>query len=78
MSLTVLLVPQSGSGYDLAAYESASLAIAQHAEHSVIVVEKSTVPVRTAERIRELFEANRRRPDIHFEVLSNPEFLAEV
>jgi UDPglucose 6-dehydrogenase len=38
----------------------------------------SSVPVRTAERIRQILDANKQRPDIHFEVISNPEFLAEV
>jgi UDPglucose 6-dehydrogenase len=41
-----------------------------------IVVEKSTVPVRTAESMREILKAIG-RPGVHFEVLSNPEFLAE-
>lgn len=66
-----------GCGYDLSAYESASVAIAKYAEQSTIVVEKSTVPVRTAERIRMIFDSNKIRPDIEFEVISNPEFLAE-
>lgn len=41
------------------------------------MIEKSTVPVRTAERIRKIFEGCRKREDIRFEVISNPEFLAE-
>jgi len=67
----------NGSGYDLAAYESVSRAIANAANSSKVIVEKSTVPVRTAERMRQIFESNRARPDIQLEVISNPEFLAE-
>eukprot|EP01111_Echinosteliopsis_oligospora_P009789 TRINITY_DN2935_c0_g1_i1.p1 TRINITY_DN2935_c0_g1~~TRINITY_DN2935_c0_g1_i1.p1 ORF type:complete len:462 (+),score=110.68 TRINITY_DN2935_c0_g1_i1:50-1435(+) len=67
----------AGAGYDLAAYESVSRAIAQYSNSSKIVVEKSTVPVRTAERMRQIFDANKKSSDIHLEILSNPEFLAE-
>jgi len=40
-----------------------------------IVVEKSTVPVRTAETIRKVLSCNEK--NLNFQVLSNPEFLAE-
>jgi len=39
-------------------------------------VEKSTVPCRTAQSMRFILDANA-RPGIHFDILSNPEFLAE-
>lgn len=67
----------TGAGYDLAAYESVSRAIAAASTSSKIIVEKSTVPVRTGERMRFIFESNKARPDINLEVISNPEFLAE-
>merc|ERR1712232_1136353 len=51
--------------------------IAKVATSSKIVVEKSTVPVRTAEAISRILSANERKPDVTFQVLSNPEFLAE-
>lgn len=70
-------VGSAGFGYDLSAYESVSRKIAEVSESSKIVVEKSTVPVRTADRMRQIFQSNKIRSDIHFEVLSNPEFLAE-
>ena len=41
-----------------------------------IVVEKSTVPCRTAESMRTILEANS-KPGTRFDILSNPEFLAE-
>jgi len=43
---------------------------------SKIVVEKSTVPVKTAETIRRVLTANSAHPE-QFQILSNPEFLAE-
>eukprot|EP01121_Diplochlamys_sp_Union-15-3_P000696 TRINITY_DN10582_c0_g1_i1.p1 TRINITY_DN10582_c0_g1~~TRINITY_DN10582_c0_g1_i1.p1 ORF type:complete len:454 (+),score=75.16 TRINITY_DN10582_c0_g1_i1:54-1415(+) len=64
-------------GYDLAAYEAVARSIAEHAEDDKIVVEKSTVPVRTAENIRIIMEANRKSSSVQLEVISNPEFLAE-
>lgn len=44
-----------------------------------IVVDKSTVPVGTADRVREIIseELSRRGEDIPFDVVSNPEFLKE-
>lgn len=45
------------------------------AESSKIIVEKSTLPVRTAHSMKIVLEANER--GTKFEILSNPEFLAE-
>ena len=56
--------------------ENVSRLIADYAKDSKIVVEKSTVPVRAAESIDRILKANK-RPNVHFEILSNPEFLAE-
>ena len=56
--------------------ESATRHIAAVATSSKIVVEKSTVPMRTAESMRTILEANS-KPDLRFDILSNPEFLAE-
>jgi len=49
--------------------------IAEVSTSDKIVVEKSTVPVRTAETIRKVLSCNEK--NINFQVLSNPEFLAE-
>ncbi|KAI5813342.1 UDP-glucose/GDP-mannose dehydrogenase family, NAD binding domain-containing protein [Pyronema omphalodes] len=67
-----------GAGYaaDLGYVESATRHIAKVAQGDKIVVEKSTVPCRTAQSMRFILEANA-RPGIHFDILSNPEFLAE-
>ncbi|KAI8819171.1 UDP-glucose/GDP-mannose dehydrogenase family, NAD binding domain-containing protein [Fimicolochytrium jonesii] len=66
----------AGLAADLAYVESATRRIARIATSSKIVVEKSTVPCRTAESMRAILEANSRE-NIHFDILSNPEFLAE-
>ncbi|CAO3594073.1 unnamed protein product [Absidia cylindrospora] len=66
----------AGRAADLAYVESATRRIAQVATSSKIVVEKSTVPCRTAQSMRTILEANSTK-EIHFDILSNPEFLAE-
>ncbi|KAF5325277.1 hypothetical protein D9619_009846 [Psilocybe cf. subviscida] len=67
-----------GAGFaaDLNYVELATRRIATVATSSKIVVEKSTVPCRTAESMRTILEANS-RPNCQFQILSNPEFLAE-
>lgn len=65
----------AGSSADLSILESAAGGIAQHAKDGAIIVEKSTVPCGTARMIQDILEFH--RPDAHFEVLNNPEFLAE-
>ena len=53
--------------------------IGQHMQHSLIIVDKSTVPVGTADMVREAVqkELDSRNADIDFHVVSNPEFLKE-
>ncbi|PFH51176.1 hypothetical protein AMATHDRAFT_59677 [Amanita thiersii Skay4041] len=67
-----------GAGFaaDLKFVERATRHIASVATSSKIVVEKSTVPCRTAESMRTILEANS-KPNCRFDILSNPEFLAE-
>ncbi|KAI9791495.1 MAG: hypothetical protein M1816_003839 [Peltula sp. TS41687] len=65
-----------GSAPDLGYFEAAARSIALFATTDKIVVEKSTVPCGTAESIRKILETNG-RPGVQFEILSNPEFLAE-
>ena len=60
---------------DLRYVEACAKDIAKYSKSDKIVIEKSTLPVRTAEKIKEILEEN--STDIHFEILSNPEFLAE-
>lgn len=66
----------AGSAADLKWIEKATRNIADVAQSSKIVVEKSTVPCKTAESMRTILESNS-RPGIKFQILSNPEFLAE-
>ena len=65
----------SGRAADLRFIESVARTIADVSESPKIIVEKSTIPVKTAETIKDILAANTR--GVKFEVLSNPEFLAE-
>lgn len=65
----------AGSASDLGYVESAARTIAEVATTDKIIVEKSTVPCGTAERLRSIFHAL--APTLTFDILSNPEFLAE-
>ena len=65
----------AGKAADLKNWELAARHIASVANGSKIVIEKSTLPVRTAHSMLRVLHANER--GIEFSVLSNPEFLAE-
>jgi len=65
----------AGMAADMKYIESCAKTIAEVAKTDKIVVEKSTVPIRTAERIKEILDHEGN--GVHFEILSNPEFLAE-
>jgi UDPglucose 6-dehydrogenase len=65
----------SGHAADLKYVELAARRIAGAANGNKIVVEKSTLPVRTAESLKRVLTANSRGN--RFDILSNPEFLAE-
>lgn len=60
---------------DLRFVESVARSIAEHADSAKIIVEKSTIPVRTAEAIKSILVTSGTH-HAH-QVLSNPEFLAE-
>jgi len=65
----------AGMAADLRYVETCAKDIAKYSKSDKIVIEKSTLPVRTAEKIKKTLEENSN--GIHFEILSNPEFLAE-
>jgi UDPglucose 6-dehydrogenase len=65
----------AGRAADLRFIESVARTIAEQATSPKIIVEKSTIPVKTAETIKDILSANAH--GLQFEVLSNPEFLAE-
>lgn len=64
-----------GMAADLKYIELCARQIAEVATTNKIVVEKSTLPVRTAEAIKNILENNSN--NLKFQILSNPEFLAE-
>ena len=61
---------------DLQYIENVCLSIAEHIENDVIICTKSTVPVGTNEKIKQIINGNK-LPYIHIDVISNPEFLRE-
>lgn len=65
----------AGRAADLQYWEKTAREIKAHATSDKIVVEKSTLPVRTAEAMERILHSG--NETVHFEVLSNPEFLAE-
>jgi UDPglucose 6-dehydrogenase len=65
----------AGKAADLQYWEKTARQITGNASGPKIVVEKSTLPVRTAEAMERILTSNPAGP--HFEVVSNPEFLAE-
>lgn len=53
--------------------------IGQHMQHYMVIVDKSTVPVGTADKVKAAIqsELDARGSDLKFDVVSNPEFLKE-
>ncbi len=71
----------AGEASDLKYVESSARSIAEFATGHTIVVEKSTIPVKTAEVIQTILNSSKKdlanRTNKSFAVLSSPEFLAE-
>ena len=61
---------------DLAAVIEVAKAIGRHIEEYKVVVNKSTVPVGTADLVKNIIKKNQNK-NIEFDVVSNPEFLRE-
>lgn len=69
--------PQSETGEaDLSQVWSAAKTIAKNLNGYKLIVQKSTVPVGTGEKVWRIIEANRPK-GVQFDVASNPEFLRE-
>lgn len=66
----------AGKAADLTYWESAARMVADVSKSNKIVVEKSTVPVRTAEAIEKILIHNSSK-GVKFHILSIPEFLSE-
>jgi len=65
----------AGMAADLQYWEKTARQILEHSASPKIVVEKSTLPVRTAQAMERIL--NTSPGNVRFDVLSNPEFLAE-
>ena len=65
----------AGKSADLQYWEKTARDILKASDSDKIIVEKSTLPVRTAAALERILHSNDK--GIHFEIISNPEFLAE-
>lgn len=65
----------AGRTADLQYWEKTARQILEYSSSDKIIIEKSTLPVRTAQAMENILNTNAK--GLHFEVLSNPEFLAE-
>src|SRR5687767_4162188 len=74
--LAVGTPPQSDGSPNLTFVEAAAGSVADHLNDYKVVVTKSTVPIGTGERIREIINAHK-KTKTNFGVVSNPEFLRE-
>lgn len=71
--------PLQDGGVDLSYVEGAARSIGRNLERHTVIVTKSTVPVGTSRRVRELVqqELDARGSSVTFDIASNPEFLKE-
>ena len=71
--------PDEDGSADLQYVQKVASTIGQHLQRYAVVVNKSTVPVGTADRVREAVAAElaARQATVEFDVVSNPEFLKE-
>jgi len=71
--------PDEDGSADLSYVEAVARSIGQNLQHATVVVNKSTVPVGTVDRVRSVItaELEKRGVSIPFDVVSNPEFLKE-
>lgn len=74
--LAVGTPPRADGSPDLSFVEAAAGSIAEHMNGYKVIVTKSTVPIGTGERIRDLVRSQQ-RARVNFGIVSNPEFLRE-
>src|SRR3989475_10917089 len=67
----------SQGGADMRYVESAARGIAEELDHQALIINKSTVPVGSGDVVSRIIRKNLKRPEVHFAVISNPEFLRE-
>jgi len=65
-----------GDGHaDLSYVYAAADEVASHLDHYAVIVNKSTVPIGTGKKVYEIIK--KKKPNLDFDVASNPEFLRE-
>ncbi|WP_321278913.1 UDP-glucose/GDP-mannose dehydrogenase family protein [Marinifilum fragile] len=71
--------PDEDGSADLQYVLGVAREIGKHAQHYMVVVTKSTVPIGTAKQVKAAIqdELDKRNSDLTFDVASNPEFLKE-
>ncbi len=69
--------PRADGSADLSYVENVARTIAQYMEDYKIIIDKSTVPVQTGEKVEETIKRQLKNKNIEFDVVSNPEFLRE-
>ncbi len=70
--------PQGDDGQAFLGYVlEVAKSIGEHMNGYKVIVDKSTVPVGTADKVKEVIKANLKNKDQKFDVVSNPEFLRE-
>jgi UDPglucose 6-dehydrogenase len=67
---------RSDGSADLSYVEEVGRGIARHMTGYKVIATKSTVPVGTGEKLREVIKAAQKKP-VRFDIVSNPEFLRE-
>ncbi|HOG11786.1 MAG TPA: nucleotide sugar dehydrogenase, partial [Smithellaceae bacterium] len=65
----------AGMAADLQYWEKTARQILENAKSPKIVIEKSTLPIKTAQAMERILSSGKK--NITFDVLSNPEFMAE-
>ena len=67
----------AGQASDLKYVEASARQVKKYSQGNTIVVEKSTLPVKTAEMIKNILSKNN-NDEKNFSILSNPEFYLKV
>ena len=77
--IAVATPPEEDGSADIQYVLQVATTIAEHMESIKTIVNKSTVPVGTADRVEETIKRvlNERKVELKFDVVSNPEFLKE-
>jgi len=69
--------PKEDGSVDLTSIENVCRVIARNLNSYKVIIEKSTVPVHTGEKVKETISRYKKKKNVSFDVVSNPEFLRE-